>query len=97
MSLFHGPSFETPCRIEIEQSHEHFHAHVELEGDLPIWPGDRVRVHGGPIAVPFGGRAVFDRTATVERAGLLARLWTRVTARLEFAELYEVSFTPGRL
>lgn len=97
MSLLHGPAFETPCRIEIEQSEAHFHAHVELAGDLAIWPGDRVRVHGGPIHVPFGGRAVIERTATVERAGLIARLWTRLTARLEFAELYEVSFTPGRL
>lgn len=95
--LFKGRSFDTPCRIEIEQSHDHFHAHVELAGDLRLAPGDTVRVHGRPIHVPFGGRIVEERTATVTRAGPLARAWTRVRARFEFADLYEVSFNPGRV
>ena len=29
--LFSTEAFDTPCRIEIEQSAEHFHAHVELD------------------------------------------------------------------
>lgn len=95
--LFRRDHFETRCRIEVEQSDAHFHAHVELAGDVVVGPGDRVRVHGKPIAVPFGGSAVFERTATVERAGPLARAWTRLAAHLELGELYEVSFTPGRL
>lgn len=97
MSLFRGARFTTPCEIHVEQSDEHFHAHVEFEGDLAIAPGDRVRVHGNPISVPFGGSAVYRRMATVERAGTLARAWTRLAAYLDLSELYEVSFTAGRL
>lgn len=90
-------SFDTPCRIAVEQSDEHFHAHVELEGDVPIYPGDSVRVHGAPIRIAFGERATYDRMATVTRAGPLQRAWTRIAAYFDFAELYEVSFNPGSL
>jgi hypothetical protein len=90
-------SFDIPCRIEIEQSEEHFHAHVELEGDVPIYPGDKVRVHGAPVRVAFGQSAVFDRVATVTRAGPLERAWTKVIAYFDLRELYEVSFSPGRI
>lgn len=97
MGLLHSDSFDTGCRIEIEQSEDYFHAHVELDGDVPIGPGDRVRVHGDPISIPFGSSAVFERTATVERAGSLARAWIRLASYFDLAELYEVSFTPRRL
>ncbi len=97
MRLFSSETFDTACRIEIEQSSEHFHAHVELAGNIDIWPGDQVRVHGDPITIGFGERRVFDRKATVRRAGLLRRVWTRFASHFELAELYEVSFTPGRL
>ena len=97
MQLFSSKSFDTPCRIEIEQSPEHFHAHVELADSIEIQPGDRVRVHGDPIRIGFGERRVFDRLATVQRAGLLRRAWTRFASNFELAELYEVSFTPGRV
>ncbi len=96
-SLFSSQKFDTSCRIEIEQSHEHFHAHVELDGDIPIYPGDRVRVHGAPVTVAFGEKVSFDRNATVQRAGLIRRAWTKFAGYFEMAELYEVSFTPGRL
>jgi hypothetical protein len=89
-------SFDTACRIAIEQSPEHFHAHVELAGDIAIYPGDRVRVHGAPIRIPFGHSAVHERVATVTRAGPLLRAWTRLTAYLDLTELYEVSFNPGK-
>jgi hypothetical protein len=95
--LFSSECFDTTCRIEIEQSPEHFHAHVELADHIEMQPGDRVRVHGAPIMVGFGERRVFDRTATVQRAGLLRRAWTRFASNFELAELYEVSFTPGRV
>jgi hypothetical protein len=95
--LFFAGRFDTPCRIEIEQSPDHFHAHVELAGDIAIAPGDRVQVHGEPITIGFGERRVFDRIATVERAGPLRRAWTRFASNFELTELYEVSFTPGRL
>jgi len=97
MPLFRTRRFDTPCRIEIEQSEEHFHAHVELAGEVPIGPGDRVLVHGTPIAVPFGARVVYNRIATVERATRLGRAWTRVIAYFDLGELYEVSFSSGRL
>ncbi|MFW2350882.1 hypothetical protein [Qipengyuania sp.] len=88
---------DVPCRISIEQSEAHFHAHVELDGDIAIHPGDRVRVHGAPMRVAFGQSAVFERTATVTRAGPLLRGWTKLAAYLDLAELYEVSFSPGSL
>lgn len=89
--------FDTPCTISVEQSSEHFHAHVDLEGDIELRPGDKVRVHGDPIAIPFGHSATFERAATVTRAGPIARTLTRIAAYFDFAELYEVSFNPGRI
>ncbi|WP_299322427.1 hypothetical protein [Parasphingopyxis sp.] len=97
MGLLRNESFDTGCRIEVEQSEEHFHAHVELDGNVPIGPGDRVCVHGAPISIPFGGSAVYERTATVERAGPLVRAWIKLASYFDLAELYEVSFTPRRL
>jgi hypothetical protein len=88
--------FDTPCRIEIEQTAEQFHAHVRLAGDIVLHPGDSVRVHGTPIEVKFGQSLAIDRIATVTRAGPLARMWVRFAAYFDLTELYEVSFTPGR-
>lgn len=90
-------SFDIPCRIAVEQSDAHFHAHVELAGDIAIAPGDRVRVHGAPVRIAFGESAVIERVATVTRAGPLRRAWTRLAAYCDLSELYEVSFTPGSL
>ncbi len=90
-------SFDTPCRIAIEQSPDHFHAHVELADNVAIEPGDSVRVHGDPIQITFGQSMVFERMATVTRATALQRFKTRLAAYFDLAELYEVSFTPGSL
>lgn len=95
--LFSSKTFDIPCRVEIEQSPEHFHAHVELDDNVRVYPGDSVRIHGEPIMVAFGEKVSFDRIATVQRAGLFRRAWTKATGYFEMAELYEVSFTPGRL
>ncbi|MBS0277420.1 MAG: hypothetical protein JSR81_07355, partial [Proteobacteria bacterium] len=46
-------TIEMPCTIEIEQTHDHFHAHLALDGDIPIGPGDRVQVHGAPVRIAF--------------------------------------------
>ncbi len=86
-----------PCTIEIEHSASSLHAHVELDGEVALSPGDRVRIHGAPIRMVFGERLVLRRDATVERAGWLERQWTRLAGRFGLSELYEVSFTPGRL
>jgi len=87
---------ESPCTIEIEHTHDHLHAHVELADGLEVGPGDKVTVHGAPIQIPFGEKCVFTRRATVERAGPVKRAITKLTARLELTELFEVSFSPTR-
>lgn len=97
MSLLYPQRLETSCRIEIEQSDEHFHAHVELADDIAIAPGDRVQVHGEPIAIPLNSRLVLERIATIDRAGALVRWWTRAAAYFDLTELYEVSFSGRRL
>jgi hypothetical protein len=89
-------SRETRCTVEIEHSESSLHAHLELDGDFALRPGDRVTVHGPPIRPRFGERLVLHRGATVERAGWLERAWIRLTAHFELSELYDVSFTPGR-
>lgn len=33
-------TFDVPCTIEIEQTSETLHAHVVLDGDIAIQPGD---------------------------------------------------------
>jgi hypothetical protein len=96
-SAFNSRRFDTPCTISVEQSSDHFHAHVELAGNIELNPGDKVQVHGDPISIPFGHSAVFERAATVTRAGPLVRAATRLAAYFDFAELYEVSFNPGRI
>jgi hypothetical protein len=96
--MFARRTVATGCTIEIEHSNESLHAHVALDPAAPpIRPGDRVRVHGAPIVVPFGQRLSERRTATIERAGWIERQWTRLLAWFSLTELYEVSFSPGRL
>ena len=41
-------TIEVPCTVEIEQTSESLHAHVELDGDIEIRPGDEVIVHDAP-------------------------------------------------
>ena len=84
---------QVPCIIEVENTFESLHAHVKLEGGVTINPGDEVLVHGAPVEVPYGEKRTFSRMATIERASLLERLWTRATGDLEFMELCEFSFS----
>lgn len=88
--------FDVPCTIEISHTFDSLHAHVDLDGDVEIEPGDSVLVHGEPVKVPYGETRVLRRDATVIKAGPLERLWTRMTGDLEFMELLEFSFTSGR-
>lgn len=94
---FFGHRRETQCTIEIEHSESYLHAHVDLDDEGDLRPGDKVRVHGAPVKVQFGQRLTLRRAATVTRAGWFTRQWTRLASRFELAELYEISFTPGRL
>jgi hypothetical protein len=89
-------TIDTPCAIEIEQTHDFFHAHLALDDDIEIRPGDRVRVHGAPIRIEFGQKLVERRIATIERADGLTRAWTRLMGFFRLDDLYEVSFTPER-
>ena len=88
-------TFDVPCTVTIENTYESLHAHVELDDDIAIEPGDEVKVHGEPIIVPFGEKRQLRRMATVRRAGALERAWTRLTGDLEFMELCEFSFSSG--
>jgi hypothetical protein len=87
----------TGCTIRVDHSEGRLHAEVDLDDEADLRPGDQVRVMGEPIRVNFGERVELRREAMVRRAGVLGRLLTRVLARFELAELYEVSFTSGRL
>ena len=91
-----GRAYDTACTVDVEHTSESLSAHVTLDGDPEIRPGDSVRVHGDPIRVRFGERASVRRTATVHRAGWLRSAWTRLHGRFELTELYEVSFSPRR-
>jgi hypothetical protein len=88
-----GRSFDVFCTVRVSHTFEDLSAHVELEGDLPIGPGDRVLVHGGPINPPYGEVRVERRRATVTRASWFERTWTRLTGDLQSLSLLEVSFS----
>jgi hypothetical protein len=88
--------FEFPCTVEIEHTPESLHAHVEIDGDFTIEPGDEVLVLDAPTDIPFGEKIVLRRTAIVTRAGVLERAWTKLTGNFELTELYDVSFTERR-
>jgi hypothetical protein len=89
-------TIEVPCTVAIESSAESLHAHVDIRGDIDIQPGDQVLVHDAPTHVTFGEDLFVHRTATIVRAGVFERLWTRFTANFELLELYDVSFSTRR-
>jgi hypothetical protein len=91
--LFARETWETGCTIAVEHTADALHAHVELDGDVAIGPGDQVRVHGAPVQLPFGEAITLRRRATVSRAGLVAQWWTKLRANLDLTELYEITFT----
>jgi hypothetical protein len=89
-------SFTVPCTVRITHTAEELSAHVELDGELDLGPGDRVAVHGDALHVSFGQVLVERRTATVTRASWLDQTWTRLTGDLECLDLLDVSFTDRR-
>lgn len=98
MTALHGllaQKFDVPCTVDVAQTVESLHAHVELLG-VDVGPGDAVLVHDAPTGVGYGERLVCSRRATVTRAGVFRRVWTRLASRFELTLLYEVSFAPGR-
>ncbi|MEI6486717.1 MAG: hypothetical protein WCO11_10670 [Sphingomonadales bacterium] len=93
MGLFTRTRLDTQCTIEIEHTFDNLHAHVELDGDIPLGPGDQVKVHGDAVKLPFGERLVLRRPVTVWKATPLERVWTKFKAQLELTELYEITFS----
>jgi hypothetical protein len=89
-------TFESPCTVEIESSAETLEAHVVIESDYDLRPGDEVLVRDPPVEPPFGERIIVRCMATITRAGLPERLWTRIAGNFELSELYDVSFTERR-
>lgn len=82
-----------PCTVEVSHRFESLHAHVRFNNGAVIHPGDAVKVHGPEIMAPYGEVVREDREATIIRASLLERLWTRWTGDLEVMELCEFSFS----
>jgi len=80
-----------PCTIDLEATHDHFHAHVELDG-VEVDPGDAVLVHNAPSRIPFGTQQQIASKATVERASWLRRQFVKLTGGTELYELYDVGF-----
>jgi hypothetical protein len=96
LSLLGGRSFDVACTVRVSHTFEDLSAHVELEGDVPIEPGDRVLVHGAAINPPYGEIQVERRQATITRATWLERTWTRLTGDLDCLSLLDVSFSDRR-
>ncbi len=82
---------EVKCTVDLEATHDHFHAHVDLDG-VNVDPGDAVLVHNTPSRIPFGTTEKFESTATVYRASWLKRQMVRLFGSTEISALYEVGF-----
>lgn len=93
---FFGKTYDTECTIDIENTFESLRAHVELDDQPDLQPGDRVLVHGDSVSVPYGEKLMLRRGATVTLANPVARLWARIRSEFECFELFEVSFSDGR-
>ena len=93
MGIFTKAKETVPCTVEVSHRFESLHAHVRFNNGAVVFPGDEVLVHGKPVLAAYGEVIVEDRTATITRASLLERLWTRMTGDFGFMELCEFSFS----
>ena len=84
---------EVMCTVKVVNTFDSLAAHVELDGDVAVEPGDEVLVHGKDIRVPYGETREERRKATIKRASPAEKLWVRMTGDLEFMELLEFSFS----
>ena len=80
-----------PCTLDLEATHDHFHAHAELDG-VVVREGDEVVVHGAPDRIPFGDARRVTTTATVQHASWPRRLLVRVLGTSHITDLYDVGF-----
>ena len=97
LSSLRSRTFEAPCTVMLERSAETLEAHVVIDGDYEIRPGDAVLVRDPPTEIGFGEKIEVRRIAEITRASLAVRVWTRIAGNLELAELYDVSFTDRRI
>jgi uncharacterized Zn finger protein len=81
------------CTVNVVNTFESLQAHVVLDGDVKILPGDEVKVQGQEIRVPYGETHSERRQATITRATWLERKWTELTGNMEYMELLEFSFS----
>jgi uncharacterized Zn finger protein len=93
MKLFSRTTETAPCTIEVSHTFESLHAHVRFNNGAIVHPGDEVLVHGEPILASYGEVLSEERTATIKRAFLLERIWTRLFGSFEFMEICEFSFS----
>lgn len=89
--------FLVPCTVRVSCRPEDLSAHVELDGEPELGPGDEVQVHGEPLVVAPGEVRVERRVATVRRANVLRRAWVRLFGDVDCLSLIEVSFSERRL
>ena len=89
--------FLVPCTVRVSCRAEDLSAHVELDGEPELGPGDEVQVHGEPLLVSPGEVRVERRVATVRRASALRRAWIRLFGDIDCLSLIEVSFSERRL
>ncbi len=92
-SVFFRHQEDVDCTVEINNTFDQLGAHVRFNGGEVVYPGDEVLVHGAPISIPYGETKEFQRRATIKRASLIERAWTKATGDLEFMDLCEFSFS----
>jgi uncharacterized Zn finger protein len=93
MGIFSKEREEVPCTVEVSHRFESLHAHVRFNNGAVVHPGDVVLVQGKPVMAAWGEVITEDRIATITRANLLERIWTRATGDFGFMELCEFSFS----
>lgn len=96
MSGGSGRSFDVGCTVRVSHTFGDFSAHVELDGNIALEPGDRVLVHGAAINPPYGEVRTERRVATVTRATWLERNLARLRGELDCLSLLEVGFNDHR-
>ena len=72
-----------PARWKSRTRGNSLHAHVELDGDFVLAPGDEVRVIDAPERPPYGEKIVARRRALVTRASISEQWWTRFAGNLQ--------------
>ncbi|MFN3643704.1 MAG: hypothetical protein ACK4TB_12385 [Gemmobacter sp.] len=93
MGIFTKEKETVPCTVEVSHRFESLHAHVRFDNGAVVYPGDEVLVHGRPIMAAYGEVVEEHRQATITRASLIERAWTRATGDFGFMELCEFSFS----